>query len=151
MLRSILQDFGIYMYVILIIHSQKPSWLKGIPKSGILYSHKCKPQIRKVWRNLIFFIATNRLGCKVCRNPIFVVATNRRGYNEYLKSCSRLISMLRSILQDFGTYMGVLSSKLKSGMLMSTLIHSQKSHSLLISLLMSTLQDFGIYIYGRAS
>jgi hypothetical protein len=56
-----------------------------------------------------------------------------------------LITMLMSILQDFGTYNGV-SLIPYMGCLISTLIGTHKLCSLVISMLMSILQDFCTYI-----
>ena len=58
------------------------------------------------------------------------------------KLCSLVISMLMSILQDVGTYMGHANE-------ITTPLGARKLCSLVISMLMSILQDVGTYM-GRA-
>jgi hypothetical protein len=65
------------------------------------------------------------------------------------KLCSLFISMLKSILQDVGTYMVRAYENPNMGYLISTLIDARKLFSLVITMLMSILQDVGSYM-GRA-
>ena len=62
------------------------------------------------------------------------------------KLCSLVISMLMSILENAGTYIGPAYENPYIGYLISTLIGAWKLCSLVISMLTSTLQNVGTYI-----
>ena len=57
-----------------------------------------------------------------------------------------LLSMLKSILQDVGTYMVRAYENPNMGYFISTLIDARKLFSLVITMLMSILQDVGTYM-----
>jgi hypothetical protein len=61
------------------------------------------------------------------------------------KLFSLVITMLMSILQDVGSYMGRAYENPNMGYLMSTLIDARTLCSLVISMLISILQDVGTY------
>jgi hypothetical protein len=63
--------------------------------------------------------------------------------------CIVVITMLMSILQDVGSYIGRAYENPNMGYLINTLIDARKLCSLVVSMLMSILQDVGIYT-GRA-
>jgi uncharacterized membrane protein YoaT (DUF817 family) len=65
------------------------------------------------------------------------------------KLCSLVISMLMSVLENVGTYIGRDYENPYIGYLISTLIGTRKLCSLVISMLMSILQNVGTYT-GRA-